>query len=202
MWDPFRAPGYLGAEESYTVSDALAVGVWLNVFVRQSKYLGMCNIAQSVNVISPLMTTESGLIKQTTYWPLLLYSKYMRGKTLAIQLQCGEWKSGRTNPEWIRSTLQTPWLDVSAALDDSGWVNMSVVNISENEDLATKIDGISATPQVFLIGGSECNGVGESNMKGGKLGIVEKRWHSMDGVYVFPRHSLTLIRWKAEAEDI
>ena len=41
----------------YTLSDALAVGVWLNVFVRQSKYIGMANIAQSVNVIAPLMTT-------------------------------------------------------------------------------------------------------------------------------------------------
>jgi alpha-L-arabinofuranosidase len=53
VWDPERAPGEQGAEELYTLSDALAVAVWLNVFVRQSRHLGMANIAQSVNVISP-----------------------------------------------------------------------------------------------------------------------------------------------------
>ncbi|XTI93458.1 glycoside hydrolase family 51 protein [Cenococcum geophilum] len=63
-WDPARAPGDKGAEEKYTVSDALAVGVWLNVFIRQSKYIGMANIAQSINVISLLMTTEFDIVKQ------------------------------------------------------------------------------------------------------------------------------------------
>ncbi|KAG9821712.1 family 51 glycoside hydrolase, partial [Aureobasidium melanogenum] len=69
VWDPVRAPGDIGAEEKYTLSDALAVGVWLNVFVRQAKYIGMANIAQSVNVISPLMTSKDGILKQTTWWP-------------------------------------------------------------------------------------------------------------------------------------
>jgi len=67
VWDPVRAPGDIGAEEKYTLSDALAVGVWLNVFIRQAKYIGMANIAQSVNVISPLMTTKDGILKQTTW---------------------------------------------------------------------------------------------------------------------------------------
>ena len=70
------------------MSDALAVAVWLNVFIRQSKYMGMANIAQSVNVISPLMTTKDGIVKQTTWWPLLLFSKYMRGHTLATHVGC------------------------------------------------------------------------------------------------------------------
>ena len=74
VWDPVRAPGEQGAEELYTLSDALAVAVWLNVFVRQSRWVGMANIAQTVNVISPLMTTEKGVVKQATWWPLLLFS--------------------------------------------------------------------------------------------------------------------------------
>ena len=31
VWDPIRAIGSKGAEETYTLSDALAVAVWLNV---------------------------------------------------------------------------------------------------------------------------------------------------------------------------
>jgi alpha-N-arabinofuranosidase len=38
----------------------LAVAVWLNVFVRQSKYIGMATVAQSVNVIAPLMANARG----------------------------------------------------------------------------------------------------------------------------------------------
>ncbi|KAJ1299917.1 hypothetical protein OPQ81_005358 [Rhizoctonia solani] len=94
VWDPERAPGDKGAEEKYTLSDALAVAVWLNVFVRQSKYIGMANIAQTVNVISPLMTSRDGIVKQTTWWPLLLFSRFMRGWTVAAHVSCGSWSGG------------------------------------------------------------------------------------------------------------
>src|SRR5262249_36252739 len=132
VWDPKRAPGEQGAEEAYTLSDALAVAVWLNVFVRQAEYIGMANIAQSVNVISPLMTTKDGMQKQPTWWPLLLFSKYMRGQALAVHVRCGEYE-GATQPEWIRGTIETPWLDVSAALGDDDVVSLAVVNIDEEE---------------------------------------------------------------------
>jgi alpha-N-arabinofuranosidase len=131
VWDPIRAPGDIGAEEKYTLSDALAVGVWLNVFIRQAKYIGMANIAQSVNVISPLMTTKDGIIKQTTWWPLLLFSKYMRGWTVAVNVRCGEYE-GETEPKWIRGTIETPWLDVSATINEEGVVSMAVVNVSDS----------------------------------------------------------------------
>jgi alpha-N-arabinofuranosidase len=72
---------------------------WLNVFVRQSAHLGMCNIAQSVNVISPLLISDKGIIKQTAYWPLLLFSRYMHGKALGVGVRCQKWTGNRTNPE-------------------------------------------------------------------------------------------------------
>ena len=136
VWDPIRAPGEDGAEELYTLSDALAVAVWLNVFVRQAKYVGMANIAQSVNVISPLMTTKPGLVKQTSYYTLELFSKYMRGKMLGVHVSSGTY-TGRTNPEWIATTVDVPWLDVSGALGDDGYINISVVNISDEQDMET-----------------------------------------------------------------
>ena len=37
VWDPKRAVGSEGAEERYTLSDALVVGAWLNVLIRKSK---------------------------------------------------------------------------------------------------------------------------------------------------------------------
>jgi alpha-N-arabinofuranosidase len=193
VWDPKRAPGEQGAEEQYTLSDALAVAAWLNVFVRQSRYMGMANIAQSVNVISPLMTTERGLVKQTTWWPLLLFSKYMRGTTLSIHVGCGEYE-GAMALDWIRGTVETPLLDCSACLGDDGWVTFAVVNI-DSRDLETKIDGVkSGAVKVFTVTGDNVkvtNTETETSVR-----IAETEWDG-NGLYNFPKHSLTMLRWHA-----
>lgn len=194
VWDPTRAPGDKGAEEKYTLSDALAVGVWLNVFIRQSKYIGMANIAQSVNVISPLMTTKSGLLKQTTWWPLLLFSKYMRGYTLAINVRCAEYL-GPTEPAWIRGTIETPWLDVSATISDEGWVSLAVVNVHETRGFETRLEGIgSGSVEVLTVTGQAVTVV---NVEGKEeIGIKKSQWDGK-GLFSFPKHSLTMLRWKA-----
>ena len=101
----------------------------------------MANIAQSVNVISPLMTTKDGIIKQTTWWPWLLFCKFMRGHTLAVNIQSPEYE-GPTKPEWIRGKIETPWLDVSASINDEGVVSLVAVNVSDTRDFVTKMDGI------------------------------------------------------------
>ncbi|KAF2839686.1 glycoside hydrolase family 51 protein [Patellaria atrata CBS 101060] len=195
VWDPLRAPGEQGAEENrYTLSDALAVSIWLNVFIRQSRYIGMANIAQSVNVISPLVTTKSGILKQTTWWPLLLFSKYMRGHTLAVNVRCGEYE-GPTMPVWIRGTIETPWLDVSAAISDDGMISMAVVNIHETKDFSVRLDGIEGSDvQVYTVSGRDINVVNTSDSC--EVGITESTWDGANS-FSFPKLSLTMLRWKS-----
>lgn len=190
----FRAPGEQGAEEKYTLSDALAVAVWLNVFIRQAKHIGMANIAQSVNVISPLTTHRDGLVKQTTWWPLLLFSKYMRGSSVAVNLRCGAYE-GPTKPGWIRSTVDTPWLDVSATVDDEGMVNLAVVNINPERDIKVNIlvHAAGFQAKVHTVSGAS---VSATNAEGSaEVGVREDTWDVRDGWYIFPRHSFTLLRW-------
>lgn len=177
----------------YTLSDALAVAVWLNVLIRQSKYIGMANIAQSVNVISPLMTTKEGIIKQTTWWPLLLFSKYMRGHTVAANVCCSEYE-GPTEPAWIRGTIETPWLDVSATVNEDGHVNLAVVNLHDRRDFEVDLEGVrSGDFQVYTVTGSNPN---VTNMEGEQnVGIEESKWDGQ-GRFKFPKHSFTLLRWK------
>lgn len=193
VWDPLRAEGRFGAEETYTLSDALAVGVFLNVFIRKSRDLGMACIAQSVNVISPLMTSPTGITKQTTWWPLLLFSKYMRGWTIAAHVACGSY-NGDTSPAWLRSVKDTPWLDVSAVLSDDGFVNVVTINVHEHKDFEVKVEGAQGPVNVFTVTGAD---VTVTNMKGEEeVGIKETTWDGQEN-YVFPKHSLTLMRWKA-----
>ncbi|KAK7515246.1 glycoside hydrolase superfamily [Phyllosticta citriasiana] len=196
VWDPARAPGEEGAEQTYTLSDALAVAAWLNVFVRQAKYVAMANIAQSVNVISPLMTTKDGLVKQPTWWPLLLFSKYMRGYTVPVALKCAEYE-GPTKPEWIRGTIETPWLDVSAAVSDDGWVNLAVVNLHKEQDIDASTDGIVEGKTISWTTVSEALDEPGSSSDGSTTDVLVKEVQhlSTDKLY-FRKMSFNLLRWQ------
>lgn len=155
----------------------------------------MANIAQSVNVISPLMTTKTGIVKQATWWPLLLYSKYMRGSTVSVNVRAGEYQ-GDTQPVWIRGAIETPWLDVSAALDEGGFLNLAVVNIHESNDFETELKGVAGGKQVEVhtVSGNDVKVVNTENKE--EVGIKQTQWDG-NGLFKFPKHSLTLLRWKA-----
>ncbi|KAI0174406.1 glycoside hydrolase superfamily [Pestalotiopsis sp. NC0098] len=198
VWDPIRAPGDKGAEELYNLSDALAVAIWLNIFVRNAKDLGMATIAQSVNVISPLMTSPTGITRQTTYWPLLLFSRYMHGRAVAVHVRAGVYK-GETNPKWIQSTVDVPKLDVSAALDGE-WLNVAVVNVDEEHSFETELAGVapaSGDIQVFKVGGEKAS-LKDVNKEGRETIAIEESTVSGKDVktFVFEKHSFTLLRWK------
>ncbi|KAF2724008.1 glycoside hydrolase family 51 protein [Polychaeton citri CBS 116435] len=196
VWDPERAPGDKGAEELYTLSDALAVAVWLNVFVRQSKHLGMANIAQSVNVISPLMTTKKGLVKQTTWWPLLLFSKYMRGWNIGVHVASSTY-DGDTKPAWVKGAIMdTPWLDVSATCTDDGWIALVVVNTHQSQNFQVDLSGIKPVEgpvRVYTVTGRSWDVVNTELDQA--VDIQEK---SVQGVlsFEFPRLSMTMFRWR------
>jgi alpha-L-arabinofuranosidase len=176
----------------YTLSDALAVGVWLNIFVRQAKYLGMANIAQSVNVISPLMTSKKGIVKQTTWYPLLLFCKYMHGHTIAVNVCCAEYE-GPTQPDWIRGACETPWLDVSATVHE-GMISVVVVNIHGEKDFKSDLHGVAAGKvQVYTVTGANLSVVNTAEKE--EVSIKASSWDGK-GTFTFPKHSLTMLRWK------
>lgn len=197
VWDPKRAPGEIGAEEQYTLSDALAVAIWLNVFVRQSKYVRMANIAQSLNVISPLMTSKNGLMKQTTWWPLLLFCKYMRGWTVATHVSSGAYE-GVTEPRWIQGAIDTPWLDVSATINDDGWLSLVVVNVHQTESFEIELGGVDATEgkvEKYVVTGPKWDATNTETVH--NVGIEESQWDGK-GKCIFAKMSMTMLRWKRQ----
>lgn len=196
VWMPSRAVGSKGGEEEYTLSDALGVGVFLNVFIRKSKDLGMANIAQSVNVLSPLMTTKGGITKQTTWFVYELFCRYMKGHLIAAHVACEEY-TGKVWKDFVRVTKDTPYLDVSATYDDeTGYVNIAVVNMHKEQDMDVKLGGVAGKVSVYEVTGPDVN---VTNKMGGeqKVGIKESEVEVKDGRYVFPKHSFTLLRCKA-----
>jgi alpha-N-arabinofuranosidase len=138
------------------------------------------------------MTSKDGLVKQSTWWPLLLFSKYMRGETIALNVRSGEYQ-GATEPEWIRGAIETPWLDASASLKD-GVVSLAVVNIHEEKDFETELRGVTGKDvEVYSVSGDGVAVVNTAEKQ--EVGIKESKWNG-EGSFTFPKHSFTLLRWK------
>ena len=62
-------------EERYTFRDALAVGTYLNIFIRNCDWVRMANLAQMVNAIAPIVTTPDTAVTQPIYYPVLLHAQ-------------------------------------------------------------------------------------------------------------------------------
>ncbi|MFZ0215251.1 MAG: alpha-L-arabinofuranosidase C-terminal domain-containing protein, partial [Candidatus Dormiibacterota bacterium] len=113
-----------GLEERYTLSDALAVATYLNVFVRHCRTLRMANLAQLVNVIAPIITSPQGLFLQTIYHPLQLASTLTREVALDA-LVAGDTidhadPAGAPWPHRVGDLGPFPVLDVAASRDANG----------------------------------------------------------------------------------
>ncbi|KAG5719495.1 putative alpha-N-arabinofuranosidase C [Termitomyces sp. T112] len=206
VWDPVRAPGEKGAEEHYDLSDALAVAAWLNVFVRKADIVKIACIAQSVNVISPIITSPTGLFRQTTYYPLHLFANLMQGTSLDVFVSApspSTFYTGPTVPKFVQDlTKHTPdaakltkYVDVSAVLSRDGReIRVALLNRHEEESFVVPI---------WFAGGSGSAGVEEEvrvyevwseNLRDGNT-FGEERVRSVErvvrfeGSYEIKRHS-------------
>ncbi len=66
-------------EEVYNLEDALLVGGFLNTLLRQSDRVRVACLAQILNVIAPLVTNETSVLRQSTYYPYAWALQYARG---------------------------------------------------------------------------------------------------------------------------
>lgn len=134
-------------------------------------------------------------MKQATWWPLFLFSNYMRGYTVAVNVRCSEY-IGRTEPTWIRGTVETPWLDVSATMSDDKWLNLAVVNINEEKAYEVDIEGIEGEDaQVYTVTGGKTTATNIEHEQ--QVDIKESKWDGR-GRFIFPKHSLTILRRRLE----
>lgn len=204
VWDPKRAVGSKGAEEQYTLSDALAVAVWLNVFVRQSDVVEMACIAQSVNVISPLMTSPGGLMKQTSWGVYELFCRFMKGRRIDVVVSGDEEYSESTKPVWLKDSRgkRKGYLDVSACIDDTNsgqvWCCLAVANLKEDEALTVKLGTNLTSGQVVDVYSIAGKNLDDTNKEGNEIvKIRESTWKANDE-FAFSRRSFTLLRWKLQ----
>lgn len=81
-----QAPHQL--EDVYDFQDALLVGSMLITLLRHADRVKIACLAQLVNVIAPIMTSDTGAWRQTIYYPYWLTGKYGQGIVLQTQVDC------------------------------------------------------------------------------------------------------------------
>ncbi|KAF7369840.1 Glycoside hydrolase family 51 protein [Mycena sanguinolenta] len=212
VWDPVRAPGEKGAEEHYDLSDALgeykAVASWLNVFVRKADIVKIACIAQSVNVISPIITSPTGLFKQTTYYPLQLFATLMQGTALSARRR--RRARGRHLHRPHRPTFRCPsqrahasaarltkWIDASAVLSPSKTeIRLAVVNRHQTRafDVPIAFGPDARVAPRLVVHEVWSPQLGDRNgFEGEKVKTVERKVDAWDGVYQCKEHSFQVL---------
>jgi alpha-N-arabinofuranosidase len=105
-------------EEPYNLEDALLVGGFVNSLLRQAERTRVGCLAQIVNVIAPLMTSATSVLRQTIYYPYAWSLKYARGRVLDLQVASDtyEIKAQGLRADFARDE-HVPFVDVVATLD-------------------------------------------------------------------------------------
>ena len=126
-------------EERFVFSDALAVGLYLNIFVRNCAWVAMANLAQMVNAIAPIVTSPQAAVVQPIYYPFLLHAQghletavnaFVTGPTVEAP---AELKSRWPYP--ITDLGPFPLVDVAATVDQGrGRLAVTLMNRSEHPE--------------------------------------------------------------------
>jgi alpha-N-arabinofuranosidase len=126
-------------EEVYNLEDALLVGGFVNTLLRNSDRVRVACLAQLVNVIAPLVTNESGVLRQSTYYPYSWALRYARGRVLDLRVESDTYQINGTGlqADFARDA-DVPFLDVVATLDESAG-QAAVLMLNRDLDAARDI---------------------------------------------------------------
>jgi alpha-N-arabinofuranosidase len=178
-------------EEPYNLRDALWTASMIHLFQRWGDKVTMANLAQMVNVIAPIMTSEKGLYLQPTFFPLELYRRESGDRVLAATADGPSFQS--------RQYGEVPYLDICATKDDRGRLSIGVVNRDQERALRAdfELEGASprSTGKAFLINGPSADSM-NSFASPNTVGVSSRDFSGAGSrfSYEFPAHSISLLQ--------
>ena len=139
-------------EEVYNLEDALLVGGFVNTLLRQAERVRVGCLAQIVNVIAPLVTNQTSVLRQSIYYPYAWSLKYARGRVLDLLVQSETYpiKAAGLRPDFARDDA-VPYVDVAATLDaPSGQLALFMLNRDLQGERELVLDCRDFTPTRVL----------------------------------------------------
>ena len=107
-------------EDVYNFEDALLVAGMMITLLRHADRVKIACLAQLVNVIAPIMTSDIGVWKQTIFYPFEIISNNGRGTVLNTLVDCDTYKSSHGN---------APYTDCVCVMnEDEKSLNFFIVN--------------------------------------------------------------------------
>jgi alpha-N-arabinofuranosidase len=126
-----KAPHQL--EDIYNFEDALLVGSMLITMLRHADRVKIGCLAQLVNVIAPIMTSDTGAWRQTIFYPFRYTSRYGRGTVLNTVVKAPVYES--------KTYGAAPYLDsVMVYNEEDEELVLFAVNKSLEEDMELTCD--------------------------------------------------------------
>lgn len=122
-----KAPHLL--EDIYNFEDALLVGSLLITLLKNCDRVKMACLAQLVNVIAPIMTTDEGVWYQSIFYPFMQVSNLGKGIALTPHVNVDTYHS--------REFTAVPYLDSIATLNNS---DKEVTIFAENKNQQDALD--------------------------------------------------------------
>ncbi|MEJ2503576.1 MAG: alpha-L-arabinofuranosidase C-terminal domain-containing protein [Gemmatimonadota bacterium] len=193
-------------EEHYNLEDALVIAGFLNGFVRNADIVKMANMAQLVNVIAPIFTSETDMFRQTIFYPLSLFANNVYGTALDVFVESETYDTDEFFVGLGEQTTQqtdVPYLDVSATYQEDGTVILNVVNRHRDQAITAELIAQEAAfrgPfEVYEVNGPDPKAVNDFDAE--PVRTERKDDVAADGStfsYTFPAHSFTLLKGRLE----
>jgi alpha-N-arabinofuranosidase len=139
-------------EEVYNLEDALLVGAFLNTLLRQSDRVRIACLAQIINVIAPLVTNDTSVLRQSTYYPYAWALQYARGRVLDLKVESETYpiSADGLRADFARDD-QVPFIDVTATMDpQNGQVSVLMLNRDLESERELVLEWRDVTPARML----------------------------------------------------
>ena len=139
-------------EEVYNLEDALLVGGFLNTLLRQSDRVRVGCLAQIVNVIAPLVTNQTSVLRQSIYFPYAWALQYARGRVLDLQVESETYPitADGLQADFARND-QVPFVDVVATIDpQNGQASVLMLNRDLESERELVLEWRDPTPTRVL----------------------------------------------------
>src|SRR5262245_11179066 len=139
-------------EEVYNLEDALLVGGFVNTLLRNSDRVRVACLAQLVNVIAPLVTNDSGVLRQSIYYPYAWALRCARGHVLDVRVEAETYPitAAGLQADFARND-QVPFVDVVATRDAAnGQAGVLMLNRDLDGERELVLEWRDATPTRVL----------------------------------------------------
>jgi alpha-N-arabinofuranosidase len=139
-------------EEVYNLEDALLVGGFLNTLLRNSERVRLGCLAQLVNVIAPIVTNETGALRQSIFYPYSWALKYAKGRVLDLRVESEMYpiSAAGLQADFARND-QVPYVDIAATLDaPNGRATVLILNRDTTGEREVALDWGDIRPSRLL----------------------------------------------------